>query len=295
MSIRDIKRQAAGMGKLTVAYNKYLLGQARTGNSHWDGKYHASMIGGCPTAAAMQILQFGFGSVVDSADGLRIFRHGHAIHTMLQADLFGCGCIKKDDRGFPRVEVPVVCTIEHRVIVGTADGELDPSVYKEDAVLELKSINSNSLKIMMKEPRPVPKDEHRVQGSIYCRAMRCGLVVFLYYGKDTSEILEIPYRPTPADVSLATSRYDAIAENVENWRTKRVFPVPYFNAQGRPPCSYCKWKSVCHATFEREAFITKCKEESDHGQTAVTAAPCEAPVKSRKLPPIRGVRKVRVE
>lgn len=262
MSIRSIKSQAAAGGQVVAAHSKWLLNVERDGTSHWDGKVHASMVGGCPTAAALQICGFGKNEIVDNVKGIRIFHLGKAIHDMLQREFTECGVIALNPKGEPIIEFPIVLPMEDGgEIIGHGDGLLDIEVYGQSAVLELKSINSNALK-NLKEP----KEEHKIQAGIYALAIGVDLVVFVYYGKDTSEIVEFAYRVTPADKANAEKRYNRIVVMLKAWYDNQVFPEPVYDAPGQPPCSWCKWKRVCHSTFDRQTFIDKCRREHEEAQ-----------------------------
>lgn len=262
MSIRSIKQQAAAGGNVVARHSKWLLETERESTSHWDGKVHASMVGGCPTAAAMQICGFGNTEVVDNVKGLRIFHLGKAIHDMLQREFTECGLIANDKEGNPLLEFPIVLPMpDGGEIIGHGDGLLAVEVYGKSAVLELKSINSNALK-NLKEP----KEEHKVQAGIYALAIGVDLVVFIYYGKDTSEIVEFAYRVTPADKKRAQDRYATIVALVKAWYDHQVFPEPKYEAPSQPPCSWCKWKRVCHSTFDRQTFIDECRRQHEASQ-----------------------------
>ena len=267
MSIRSIKNQAVMTGKLVAMHSKWLLASERQATSHWDGKVHASMVGGCPTAAALQICGFGQTEVVDNVKGLRIFHLGKAIHDMLQREFVACGAIGLNEDGQPNIEVGLSLAMKDGgEIIGHADGLLEPTVYGEPAVMEAKSINSNALRNLVE-----PKEEHKVQAGIYSLALGVKIVVFIYYGKDTSEIREMVYRVTPADMANAEKRYTKIVALLKAWYDHQVFPEPEYDKPSQAPCSWCKWARVCHSTFDRQTFIDKCRSEHEETKKSIKA------------------------
>ncbi len=275
-SIANIKKQAKAEGKMIQRHNRMAIKEAEGDDSHWDGKYHPSMISGCATAAAYQILGFLKGKKTPDAKVLRIFALGTAIHEMLQAQFVRYEML--DD-----VEAPIAFTSDGGCeVVGHADGIVKAEIYGKQAVLEIKSINSNAL-AKVNEPKP----EHKIQAACYVRGLReAGLdvdsVVFIYYGKDTSEIKEFPYTPTPADFKQIESRIERIKKMIAKFQASGDIPEPAYTAPSQLPCRYCGWKTECHATFERQAFADQMKKE--HFDAKPTEAKKKAQKVARKAP-----------
>ena len=273
MSIRNIKKASTlGSAPLLRAYDKFLIDRARSEaghGSHWDRNLHPSMLSGCPTAAALQILHLSVDHLLLDSRVLKIFALGHAIHELLQKDFAEAGLLKPTgDPDNPwAIEVPIEMQIRGKKVVGHADGIIAEHVYGEEAVLEAKSINSMTLSKM-----PEPKPEHKIQASVYSKALELGLIIYTYYGKNDSIVKEMPYRPTPGDWRVVESKADQIINMVDAYEERGEVPEPAYTAMSQPPCKTCHLKRICHSTMDREVFVRTCKEKFDAAQ----------PVKSQK-------------
>jgi CRISPR/Cas system-associated exonuclease Cas4 (RecB family) len=280
MSIRNIKAsvtQTGGTG-LLPAYDAFLIRRAQKEVSHRDGKLHPSFLSGCMTNAALTLMLVPLPAATADARALRIFAMGHGIHAILQKDFVEAGFIESDN-GKPCIEVPI--EIKKINMVGSADGVIAAGAIAgvPRAVLEIKSINSNSFRTL-NEPKP----EHKIQGGAYAEALGIEHVLFVYYAKDTSDVKVFLYKVSPRDRSEVYRRAGEIQTMVDAWNTSEVFPSPCFDSPSKAPCSWCVWSRVCHSTFDREAYINSLEKPNGSQQVQ------EAQPPKRGKPPRRSAK-----
>lgn len=112
----------------------------------------------------------------------RLVNLGTLLHLYVQENLQRAGILKD-------FEVPV--NLPDYGIAGTTDGivtfvgqdDLGIFYSEEDMLLEVKSINDNGFRQLRK-----PKPEHVKQASIYAHLLGYKRIVFLYYGKNDSDL-----------------------------------------------------------------------------------------------------------
>lgn len=285
-SASSVKKQLAVEGNLLRAYTKWqmqaaIAAEAEEDGSHSDGKVHPSSLSGCPTKAVFTSLGFPNPRPVD-VRGLRIFGLGTAIHRLLQAELHSASLLstvkdKLQDEPLPLVEVP----ISHKEydIVGHVDGIVDKCVYGDRAVLEIKSINSNSISGLRE-----PKEEHKIQGCAYLLCLHESKefqdvkgVVFVYYSKNDSVLVEFFYEPSQGKMKEVENRALLVREMIATGKCGDALPAPHYQDPAIMPCKFCQFCSVCFGTFDREDYSKKAlpliKERWKH------EAPKEKPAK----------------
>lgn len=168
-----------------------------------------------------------------STKSLRIFRHGHFIHDMIQDELsesFG--------EAFQR-EVPAV--MELYDIYGHADGVIDLPEMK--AGIEIKSINKENFNRLA----GVQKN-HKRQGTIYQACLKLPTMVYIYYNKNDDEVR---IYTDVFDVDLWNETLELIQE-IRTIVVEGDLPPP--QTDNRFLCKECSYDYICKGSDRKAAF-----------------------------------------
>lgn len=159
---------------------------------------------------------------------LMIFQTGHAVHDLVQGllkDMFG-----------RRFQAEVPARIPELYITGSCDGVLELDSAR--AGLEIKSINDKGFRALSG-----PKLPHLWQATTYSKALDLPFMVYLYFNKNTSDLVEyvIPFNPTTWEL------VEGMAEEVINAPDNGPGPVRPNNAGpiGRFTCRDCPYNHGC--------------------------------------------------
>lgn len=233
--------------------------ESELGLHYADGKYHPSMLAGCPALLFLRACGFSFSPPLEDfrPESCRIFDNGDAVHERIQVQCCHAGILDVSDFD-STMETPI--SVESLNIGGHCDGVLnfgprtntgktftmfgvECPIYKyanrrKRYVLEIKSINSRGFAQVKKNG---PKPEHIWQANIYANALSdIKGVIFIYENKDTQEWEEFVL---PLDRSVWD---DVVAKvtQVNKWRAeyqktsmipKEVFKVARKSAKNRMP------------------------------------------------------------
>ena len=273
MSIADIKRQAVYGGEVVRALEKWRLKEEREHGRKADTWWHPSAICGCPTAAVYAFLEFPMASPPHDAQLLRIFDLGHWVHDGLSQQFVQAGIVPKipwamDVYAKSGARVRAKGTEYYGVEVPLQDekyrllGELDIifEVGSRKFVGELKTKNSNAFaKMQAAEPK------HIVQVTQYhWKAADYGWVNsdranIIYYSKDDSKMREFPVEVTGKMITDVQTKIDLMNGMVLDFRENLKVPEPFYSESHKPPCRFCSWAPVCHASMTREAWVDQIK------------------------------------
>jgi hypothetical protein len=294
VSARAVAKAIKRHGKIVTAYEKFMCQAPVKGDeedSHSDGLIHPSSISGCMTRAVYTSLGFPLLGKVD-ARAIRIFALGTAVHRLLQKDLHKAGLLSVDEKGNPKVEVKIWVPEFH--LTGHIDGIIAKHVHGCQKVLEIKSINSNALE-SLKEP----KEEHKIQAGCYvfaCKRMKelqdVDGVIYLYYGKNDSELVEFDYRVSDGLLATVEKKLREMWDMLLEFSKFQALPPPLYNDPAIAPCKWCERKMVCFSTFDRQAYADRVLpimlKETANAAAQKAPAKAESPATAgRRLPPRR--------
>jgi hypothetical protein len=278
MSLTDVIKsihRAGGVPSVLPLIEKSLLKESTSKDpSVWEDKmtrFHPSKIafsGVCPRSYALFMLRESLGLRLSPPAPhenklLRVFHHGHAIHSMYQDKILAdSGCLygfwEKDDtkiegfkpegEGWSYVE-PRILWPEYR-ISGYADGLV--FVDNQWVLLEIKSSNDQSFRFMKakKEPRPY----HVLQAMLYAFApnniekeMNVTGCLILYVNKDTGEELDFFVEKDFSIIKDVLEQIEYSINSVEKgFIPSRVSECKSLRSKRAKDCI------TCHACFMKE-------------------------------------------
>lgn len=201
-------------------------------SEHRDGRYHPSQLAGCPALLFLDMEGFPLPSEPYSAKRERIFQNGDSVHERIQIQLCKAGIL--DVSGFDdSMETPIAYPALN--IGGHTDGVLNfgprhdtgmtitmfgvevPVFDFEDEnqreILEIKSINDRGFKEVCKYG---PKEDHKLQATIYCKCLGIQATRFLYENKNDQTWFE---KRIPFNQKIWKSVKDKILL-IEKWRAE---------------------------------------------------------------------------
>lgn len=301
MTMRDIRQQARQAGIVTRHLEAWRLKHERENKRQPDGYWHPSSISGCPTAAVYEYLGFVLPGAPFDARLLRIFDTGHAVHHMLQNQSIKAGIVPQiswpetvtDKQGVIlrkqgdvcyAIEVPIKDE-QHR-LKGTLDIIFDITGLRFTG--EVKSKHSSSFAKMTDA-----QEDHKIQAiSYHWKALDNGWVntdyaVCLYFSKDDAHIAEYKVPVTEKRITEIKEKLDLMNAMVDVFVKDKRFPEPYYKEPQKPPCRTCRWAQGCHATLQREAWITKMTEAKHEPPTQAPEAPAAEAAQPSRKPPVR--------
>jgi CRISPR/Cas system-associated exonuclease Cas4 (RecB family) len=166
----------------------------------------------------------------------RILDTGSAIHAQLQGYLNAVAARTEGESFIPEADIdPDKNKIANLLdISGHTDGiyEILAKAFRIRIGVEIKSINDAGYK---KTSGPHP--EHLMQGTVYQKCLDLPVMVFIYYNKNDSSILEFPHVYDPR-------RWNAIEKKLNHIRDlamKGELPERETGFQ----CGRCGYKAVC--------------------------------------------------
>lgn len=149
-----------------------------------DNIHPSELLGACNRALYYRLKKVPRSNTSSRIDAktMRIFDLGSMVHKYIQTLLLRAGVLKKAEVGFFNAKLR---------LIGHADGLLYFSISNGEgirAILEIKTINSFGFQKLMKQGKP--NDYHVYQASIYAKELNADTIVFLYFNKDTSDIID---------------------------------------------------------------------------------------------------------
>lgn len=286
-SLNTLRLAATNLGPVTAQWDKWLVKHGKETARKPDGFWHPSALAGCPTAAFYQ--QMGFPEMCSplSTQILRIFDVGHALHAVMQHQMYLAGMIHTID-GKPAVEVGF--QLDDVRMKGSIDAIF--VINGKRRVGELKTKNSNSLAKLI-DPEPA----HLFQATCYqiaaerLKIVDTDLVTYIYYGKNDSFIKEFERQVSPALKNQINDKLTLLNSWQLEYNVKGTIPAPHYKEANKAPCRECKWQNVCHSTITRTEWLGKIEraQNADHQEVPpVAAQPQAEPAAPRRpVPPIR--------
>jgi hypothetical protein len=116
--------------------------------------------------------------------------------------------------------------------------------------------------------------------------------IFLYYGKDDSEIKEFLYRPSDGKMEETKKRIAVINGLMQDFVKTGAVPGPCYDDPSKPPCKWCRLSRVCHGSFDRKDFLehtAKLRKEGSYAKPqAIQQGQATAePATGKRVPPVR--------
>tara|TARA_Y100001973_G_scaffold11452_2_gene15568 strand:- start:2817 stop:4133 length:1317 start_codon:yes stop_codon:yes gene_type:complete len=201
--------------------DKYLNGlNKRPSKSHNDGRLHPSEL--CRSKCLRRLsysLRMEEKVETFSPYLRRIFDMGHSVHDALQDAMVAS-------------KIPIEKRVERNDILlrGSADGVTDTHI------VEIKSASGNSHQKRQESGKP--QKEHVYQASIYAAVLDRKRIEFLYYNKDTAEILR---QDVPMDNDLWLETVKKAKEILEYHNKGELAP----RLEGKTRCKECPYKAKC--------------------------------------------------
>jgi CRISPR/Cas system-associated exonuclease Cas4 (RecB family) len=170
---------------LDEAYSELVMAKPRDDRS---GVFHPSSIGFCGRRSVYEYLSYDAQNNFDEWD-LEIFDMGHGVHDLVQGKLAQLSKVL-EPKGIkieftPELRRPDIDVLHDDLGTGgTTDGLFKiwkPKVWTQRSILEVKSMKDEFWQQLKK-----PKDDHRMQATLYAFRFNCPIIYFWYYNKNTS-------------------------------------------------------------------------------------------------------------
>jgi len=166
----------------------------------------------------------------------RIFDEGSAIHAVLQGYLSTFAALTSGDEDFnPEARInPNHNTIADMYdISGSTDGIYTIHVPLQIRFgVEFKTINDEGYK-----KTNGPHAEHLIQGTVYQKCLDLPFMIFVYYNKNDSSIIEY--------VQIYDEhRWEAIVKKIQYVQEHAILKTPP-NKEDGWHCNQCKYKKIC--------------------------------------------------
>jgi len=191
-----------------------------------------SSAGKCQRAIAYQLYEFKAEPM--SGRALMVFRLGDTVEAEIKSLINKyCHDLKVE---YPKDDFKI--EIDGHEVTGHIDGLI---THPDSQILEVKSTNGNKFKML--EKTGIPYD-YKCQTTCYMRALGLKKTTFIFYNKDTSHILEIPYHFEEEIWGQVQIRFSNIFKSTKEKLPEREYGP---DAKGKLPwqCSYCSYNKHC--------------------------------------------------
>ena len=167
------------------AYSELITSVPRDDRS---GVFHPSAIGFCGRRSVYEYLKYPGVNNFEEWD-LEIFAMGHSVHDLVQGNLALLSRIL-EPKGIkveftPELRRPDIDVLHDDLgCGGTTDGLFKiwkPNHWSQRSILEVKSMKDEFWQQLKK-----PKEDHRMQATLYAFRFNCPIIYFWYYNKNTS-------------------------------------------------------------------------------------------------------------
>lgn len=174
----------------------------------------------------------------------RLFQRGHREEEYFQEDLTSIGIqvITGDEQGN---QYRLVCP-DNRHIGGSTDGYGEVKVERFDGLkkgewllVEMKTHNEKSFKLLNKDGVQITKPLHYSQMQIYMRWSGLNRALYIAVNKNTDELYTEIVQYNQAEAESVESRMISVVEAKE--------PPPKLHTDAsRFECKYCDYNDICH-------------------------------------------------
>lgn len=175
------------------------------------------------------------------ADTLRIFKTGHAIHSMVQHWLTEMGNLE----GFPdggRDEVGIGCDV--RWVRGSIDYVIN--LGGRPTIIEIKTMNTNKFERLY-----VPEQNNVLQVNLYQDIKDIDDAILLYVQKDYPHAMK-EFRVKRRDMSKVYSRWDNVRRAIE---ANNIELLPKEHVKGDRECGWCPYQDICYVSQQDKSQL----------------------------------------
>lgn len=203
-------------------------------NKNKDFELRMSNAGMCP-----RLIDYSLRDGVDEPDAQQSLRmsRGRAIHNMWQPmlhDIYG--------DGFKYSEQELQVPIGEYVMTGHPDGYIE----EYDALYELKSIGTNTYRMVENQDHPIPA--HFEQANLYAHVLKASNCMIHYFDPGTCDSL---WFLVPYSFEAAKRTIDKFEQAYERHEKGMMLKRPYVDPT-ESPCWFCYKKGDCYKGWGTE-------------------------------------------